>query len=750
MATIFLLPFLIYLAVGLETSTNDMLNWVPSNTEQSKIYNQFNDLFGEDDELIVSWPGCTIADPRLAQLESALKNSPVSRQLFSDVNSGKSIIDQMAGKRFSYSVAGLKRRLRNVVFDADEKLTVMMVQLSEEGKRNGDECIREIEQHVDAIENLERSDLRIAGNSFTNYQLDQSTANTLLLSFPAILVAVVFTFFCLHSVRLTTAAMISAGVAGLQSIAMIAIFGAKFNCLLVMMPVLVIVLTFSATIHLSSYYKTCVRENHADPISGMLNFGCRPCILAILTTALGIAMLMTSHVQAIRSFGGFTALGLIASLASILGLFPAILTIWVPAENELARIKSSSLQSYFNFRIPGSTANRYANAAVILCLISIPVFAIGLTKIESRLIVETMFSRKSEVARNSKWLSDRFSSVHSVDAVVSFPENVQGSDLVDEIRKLRSVQAALVRMNAVESSVSIVNFCKLPAGPRSASAFVETQMINKSLKSEIQQLVDRRLIADSTDRTYWRIRLSIDADVADEVESVLLEIESRLGDATDQLQCGASGFVTGAWPLYTAGRQHMFRDLANSFLLAFVIITPIVMLVTGGFGAGLVAMVPNVFPALAFFGSLGWLGIAIDTGTILTACVGLGIAIDDTLHYLHEYVRLRKSDKLNRTFGAISAAASCVRPMSYTTLVCTIGLSVFVFSEFLPAQNFAIAICFLLALALLCDILLLPALIIGPLGRVFECERWLESDLETVEESKMDSAKVVVESDLVD
>lgn len=743
-----LLPFLIYLASGLETSTNDMLNWVPGNTEQSRVYERFTDLFGEDDELILSWPGCTVDDPRLWRLEDSLLETPSSQRLFSDVHSGKSILDEMAGTKFSFSSSTLKRRLRNVVFDADENHTAIIAQLSKEGKRNGDQCIDEIMTRVDSIEGLSRDDLRIAGNAFTNYQLDRSTAKTLLLSFPAILIAVIVTFFCLRSIRLTAASMISAGAAALLSIALIAICGAKFNCLLVMMPVLVIVLTFSATIHLSSYYKTCLRENHADPVNGMLEIGSRPCVLAIMTTAIGIGMLAISHVQVIRSFGIFTAMGLVASLSCILMLFPSLLQVWQPGRKELNRIKSSSLQSYFNVRIPGATASWYANVAVMLCLSSIPIFAIGLTKIESRLLVERMFSRKSEVSRNTKWLADKFSSVHNVDAVVSFPRNVAESDLVNEIRRLRSVQTALSRLNAVQSTGSIVNFCKLPSARQSASSFVETQMVNKSLKNEIQQLKDRRLVADSIDRTYWRIRLGVDADAASEVESVLHEIEGRLADATGALNCDAAGYVTGAWPLYTSGRLHMFSDLANSFVLAFLVITPIVMLVTGGFAAGLVVMIPNVFPALAFFGTLGWLRIEIDTGTILTACVGLGIAVDDTLHYLHEYVRVRKTEKFNRTQGAISAAFNCVRPMSYTTIVCTIGLSIFVFSEFLPAQNFAVAICFLLGLALLCDILFLPALIIGPLGRVFEFESWFNSEADPVDEIELDPT-TLVESDSI-
>ena len=68
----------------------------------------------------------------------------------------------------------------------------------------------------------------------------------------------------------------------------------------------------------------------------------------------------------------------------------------------------------------------------------------------------------------------------------------------------------------------------------------------------------------------------------------------------------------------------------------------------------------------------------------------------------------------------LTTVKHCFRPMAYTTLICSAGLIVFVFSEFVPAQNFAVAICVLLLLALTADILVLPALLVSPLGRFFE------------------------------
>ena len=722
------LPFLVYLAFSLETNTDDMLNWVPEDTSQFQTYQRFTDLFGDDDEIIVSWEGCVVGDPRLSDLESRLIDANKQTQLFTSITSGESILSMLSDKKFSYPRKTLERRLQHIFFDEDDGTTAIALQLSETGQRSGSKCINQIFLHADATENLDAKDLRVAGNSFTTTQIDRATDKTVLLSFPAAILAVGFTFFCLRSSRLTMAAFVTAGFAGVSSVAIIAFAGAKFNCLLVMLPLLVIVLTFSATIHLCGYYKKCIRNEHTDPVAGMLELGCRPCLLAVLTTAIGIAMLITSHVQAIRDFGIFTALGLCSSLPCLLLLFPAILKFWGPSKKELQNIRQNSWDEYFSIRFPEHAALRPANYLVALCLIAIPFFVYGLTQIESRLLAERMFSRNSQVNRNTKWLGDKFSSVHSIEVVTAFPKGLADTDLVDEIRQVKKIQAELAKVDAVRSTLSVVNFCRIPTESRSAKDFIKNDIVNKSLRNDIGRLKDRRFFAEEKDQTYWRIRLGVDAELASEVEPLMEEIDDRIARVATLLPSSPTGFVTGTWPLFTSGRQHIFEDLASSFILAFLIITPIIMILTGGIWSGLVAMIPNVFPALAFFGSLGLLGIEIDTGTILTACVGMGIAIDDTLHYLHEYVRVRKEEGLSRTFGAVAAVSSCIRPMSYTTIVCTIGLSTFVFSEFLPAQNFAIAICVLLTLALLCDILFLPALIIGPLGRFFECDKFVSSE----------------------
>ena len=159
-------------------------------------------------------------------------------------------------------------------------------------------------------------------------------------------------------------------------------------------------------------------------------------------------------------------------------------------------------------------------------------------------------------------------------------------------------------------------------------------------------------------------------------------------------------------------------DLFRSFLAAFAIIAVVMTLVQAGFVSGLLAMIPNTFPAITLFGLLGWFNHPLDIGTVMTASVAMGIAVDDTLHYL-TFVRRELELGRSRFDAVLAAYQQCGRAMIQTTLICGIGLSVFVLSEFVPTARFAWMMLALLVTALLGDLIVLPALLLSPLGRVF-------------------------------
>lgn len=123
--------------------------------------------------------------------------------------------------------------------------------------------------------------------------------------------------------------------------------------------------------------------------------------------------------------------------------------------------------------------------------------------------------------------------------------------------------------------------------------------------------------------------------------------------------------------------------------------------------------------AVLIFGAMGWLGVKIDLGTMINASLALGVAVDDTLHFLAWFQRgICAGD--SRRDAVRLAYGRCTRAMVQTTLIGSLGLLVLAFSTFVPSMRFAWMMCTLLLAALIGDLVFLPAILISPLGRFFE------------------------------
>ena len=175
---------------------------------------------------------------------------------------------------------------------------------------------------------------------------------------------------------------------------------------------------------------------------------------------------------------------------------------------------------------------------------------------------------------------------------------------------------------------------------------------------------------------------------------------------------------TGIIPLVFKTQRQLLVSLQESMFWAVVAIAIVMAIVLRSPVAGLLSMIPNVFPVLTVFGLLGWLGIKVDIGIMMTASVALGVAVDDTVHFL-TWFRRGTLEGYNRRRATMLAYERCAAAMTQTTMIAGLGLAVFMASSFTPTRQFGIMMITMLAAALVGDLLLLPALVSGPLGRFF-------------------------------
>ncbi|MFN0020262.1 MAG: efflux RND transporter permease subunit [Pirellulaceae bacterium] len=176
---------------------------------------------------------------------------------------------------------------------------------------------------------------------------------------------------------------------------------------------------------------------------------------------------------------------------------------------------------------------------------------------------------------------------------------------------------------------------------------------------------------------------------------------------------------TGVVPIVYKAQRALLDSLISSSIWSFLTITPLMMFISRSFWAGIVSMLPNVLPVVMVFGGMGWLGIDVDVGSMMTASIALGVAVDDTIHFLNWY--REELDRLGDRKQAILAAYKhCATPTFQAAIISGLGLSVFALSTFTPTQRFGYLMLVILWMGVAAELIFFPALLAGPLGLVFK------------------------------
>jgi signal transduction histidine kinase len=173
------------------------------------------------------------------------------------------------------------------------------------------------------------------------------------------------------------------------------------------------------------------------------------------------------------------------------------------------------------------------------------------------------------------------------------------------------------------------------------------------------------------------------------------------------LNCEVTGFgiaISASSQLITSGQ---IKSLAVGLVLIFGIM--FIMFLSAK--VGLIAILPNIYPIIMNFGIMGWMGIRLSMATSLIASIAIGLAVDDTIHYLYRYNREFKKD-LNKDRALRDTIKHIGKPIIFTTLTISIGFSILLFSHFKPTATFGFLMVITMVFALIGDLIILPSLML--------------------------------------
>ena len=375
------------------------------------------------------------------------------------------------------------------------------------------------------------------------------------------------------------------------------------------------------------------------------------------------------------------------------------------------------------------------------CIVLLIAGVAGLSRFQTEVKVIRNFSEDSRLVQDYRFLEENLSGITPVDTIIRFsPESQRRLRFLERQEIVRDIEEQIRQHPHITGAMSLADFLPVQTAPGADARTREKIMFNRRsneterrIKSGDEAGVDAFLsvaeeradLAAEGDAglneagdELWRI--SAQSALMSDVDYGLLSTEiDQCVQSVTRFHPGTSHVVTGTGPLFHRTQHAVLESLIRSFGLAFLIIAGIMVWMLRSPIAAALCMLPNLFPIAFVFGVVSWCGQAVDVGAMITASVALGIAIDGTLHLI-TWFRDGIDRGLDRRTAVIEGLKHCGPAMLQTSVAVGLGLLMLAPADILLVSRFGWLMSALIAAALFADVILLPALLAGPLGAVIE------------------------------
>jgi predicted RND superfamily exporter protein len=715
-----------------ETNTNQVMDWLPESFEETQRLRWFLERFGSDELLMISWPGATLDDPRVVEFAERLR-APVTHEdgstspWFRKVFTGPEVLERLQSSPLELSTARAKARLQGWLLGDDGETTCLIALVSRAGMKDRRGAIEYVRSCAAGLDDLSPETIHVAGPTIESVAINDASQRGLRrMTVISLLLVLTLAYLCLRSLPLAFMVFGTAVFAQQCSMGFFYFTGTNMDSVSLMVPTLVYVLAISSGIHLVNYYREAFPEGGEDAAPWRaVHYAWRPCSLASFTTALGLISLLVSQLKPIRKFGTFASVGVLLGLAIVFILLPSLLRQFPQRRWVNRRTASEAARGRPRFSRLAELTTRYHLPISILGVLLFLVSGYGALGIQPTARLHDLFSDKqARVLQDYEWLESHIGPLVPIEVVLVMP-NDNGDEMLERLYLVRRVMLAIQSIPAVDLAQSAVYFVPpLPSQEGDLRSISRRRTFNMRLGHEREGLAELGYLREDGDQELWRISSRVKSSGEHDYGQLMLDVRRKVAEVLGQQERvpGVSAVFSGSVPLVHKAQDQLLDDLFKSFLLAFVVIAITMIFLLRSISAGILSMVPNLLPSLLVFGVMGWMGVELEVGSMMTASAALGIAVDDTLHFV-VWFRRGLSEGLSRKDAIRYAYRHCGTAMVQTSLVCGLGLLVFAASTFSPISRFAYLMAAMLGAALVGDLLVLPAMLSGPLGRFFEPKR---------------------------
>lgn len=570
---------------------------------------------------------------------------------------------------------------------------------------------QEIEQIYQFAEPYKESaNIYLGGAYVLGQQMIDIVQSDLLIFGSAIGLAIVIILFILfRRIRWVMLPVVCCSLSVLLTVGLFGLLDMRATVISSNFIALQLILTLAVVIHLIVEFRQLSAKqtgsNHDELLIQTFNRKFKPCLYAAITTSVGFASLVFSGIQPVVSFGWMMIVAMFVSILVSLILFPAFLSLVSQRKEDTSSKVTQCVIGVFK-----SVVLESPKVIVISSVVVAGIAVAGILRLDVENSFLNYFKSSTQVHKELTFIDQQFGGSTPLDIIYTIPSSQKDSELeltAETVQTLQKIQAVLQSYEEMGNTTSIVNFTELAMKINDGKPLTEYELtaiyrlLDDSLKNKLlgayfipeeNQLRISSRIKDSTENF----------DRAEFMRSLKADLETIGVKQSDYS-------LTNLFVLYQDILQRLFSSQIMTLGLVFIALTVVLFAIFKSIKIALIAVIPNILTTLVILGVMGWFNIALDLMTITISAIAMGIAVDDTIHYVHRFIEERQTNTADKavsnTFDSVGHA------LLYTTTIIALGFALLSFSDFVPSILFGLLTALAMLVALVTDSTLLPVLL---------------------------------------
>ncbi|MFQ3332323.1 MAG: putative RND superfamily exporter protein [Thalassomonas sp.] len=750
-----------------------MAKLLPNDHKVSLDYQGFLDKYGAQNIMVIA-----VEDSLITNLDHLLKWDKATRDiesingvekvisfsnipiLFKDIENKKFITKRWFSdgiktqEELDSAFAQYSRQpfYNGLINTTHNKVSIMLISLDNTVMKSisREELIFSIKDLADAYADEFQTMVRYSGLPYirTVHSIKVKEEISLFIIFTLLITSLIlFLFF--RSFKAVISSMIVVMLGVIFSFGTISLLGYEISILMALVPPVLIVIGIPNCIFLiNKFHNEFKRTQNKDyALRKMVQKIGNITLLTNLTTASGFAAFMLTNSETLQEFGLVASINIILIFLLSLFIIPIYFSFASPPKHRhtkhLDKVWINKLVERLVFLVQHRRKQIYFITAILI------VFGIvGILNVKTTGNLTDDLAKDGVLYKDLKFFESNFGGVMPLEVILNTKKKngLLKSYNLKKIERLSNELATFKEFSKPSSYVDMVKYSK-QAFYNGDSAYYalpnsqEQRMIVSYLKNSASSMGIGTLMMDSL-KQEARISLRV-ADISSaKMDSVFEALLPKINEIFDADKYEVT--ITGASVVFLNGTKFLLKNLMLSLLLVIVLISIFMAWMFNSFRMVVVSIIPNLIPLLLTGAIMGYFGIALKPSTILVFSIAFGISVDDTIHFLAKYRQELLVNNWNIRKSVLSALKETGVSMFYTSVVLFFGFFIFVASDFGGTIALGLLVSITLLLAMLSNLLLLPALLLS-LERVINYEAFQEPLMDTFDEEEdveLDELKV--------